>query len=138
MQGPIWLGLTHRAVSLRPYEGLSDIGRMVSRSAYAQLDYSPLLLAGTVVGMVITYLVPALLALFGSGTAQAAGLAAWLLMARLVPAHAALLSLVAAVGRRPAGDRRRLYGLHRAVGDRGVARPWRHVEGTRPGEMGAP
>jgi hopene-associated glycosyltransferase HpnB len=80
-QGPIRLSLTHRAVSLRPYEGLSDIGSMVARSAYAQLDYSPLLLAGTVIGMVITYLVPALLALFGSGTTQAAGLAAWLLMA---------------------------------------------------------
>jgi hopene-associated glycosyltransferase HpnB len=80
-QGPIRLSLTRRAVSLRPYEGLSDIGRMVSRSAYAQLDYSPLLLAGTVVGMVIAYLVPALLALFGSGIAQAAGTSAWLLMA---------------------------------------------------------
>jgi hopene-associated glycosyltransferase HpnB len=80
-EGPIWLGLTRRATSLRPYGGLWDIGRMVSRSAYAQLDYSPLLLAGTVAGMTITYLVPVLLALFGSGLAQAAGLGAWLLMA---------------------------------------------------------
>ena len=80
-QGPIWLGLTRRARSLRPYEGLREIGRMVSRSAYAQLDYSPLLLAGTVAGMAITYLAPALLALFGHGLAQAAGLGAWLLMA---------------------------------------------------------
>jgi hopene-associated glycosyltransferase HpnB len=80
-QGPVWLGLTRRATSLRPYGGLRDIGRMVSRSAYAQLDYSPLLLAGTVLGMAITYLAPALLALFGSGLAQAAGLCAWLLMA---------------------------------------------------------
>jgi len=80
-QGPIWLGLTRRARSLRPYEGLREIGRMVSRTAYAQLDYSPLLLAGTVAGMAITYLVPAVLALLGHGLAQAAGLAAWLLMA---------------------------------------------------------
>ncbi len=80
-QGPIRLGLTRRARSLRPYEGLREIGRMVSRSAYAQLDYSPLMLAGTVAGLAITYLVPALLALFGHGLAQAAGLAAWLLMA---------------------------------------------------------
>ena len=79
--GPIRLGLTRRARSLRPYEGVGEIGRMVSRSAYAQLDYSPLLLAGTVAGMAITYLVPALLALCGHGLAQAAGLAAWLLMA---------------------------------------------------------
>ncbi|MBN9086572.1 MAG: glycosyltransferase [Reyranella sp.] len=80
-EGPIWLGLTRRATSLRPYGGLWDIGHMVSRSAYAQLDYSPLLLAGTVAGMVVTYLVPVLLALFGSGLAQMAGLGAWLLMA---------------------------------------------------------
>ncbi len=80
-QGPIRLGLTRRARSLRPYEGLREIGRMVSRSAYAQLDYSPLLLTGTVAGMAITYLVPALLGLFGHGLAQAAGLTAWLLMA---------------------------------------------------------
>ena len=80
-QGPIRLGLTRRARSLRPYEGLREIGRMVSRSAYAQLDYSPLMLAGTLAGMAITYLVPALLALFGHGLAQTAGLAAWLLMA---------------------------------------------------------
>ena len=80
-QGPIRLDLTRRATSLRPYEGLPDIGRMVSRSAYAQLDYSPLLLAGTVAGMAIAYLAPAVLALIGSGLAQAFGLGAWLLMA---------------------------------------------------------
>jgi len=80
-QGGIWLGLTHRAVSLRPYTGVPEIGRMVSRSAYAQLGYSPLLLAGAVAGLAITYFAPPVLALFGSRMAQAAGLAAWLLMA---------------------------------------------------------
>jgi hopene-associated glycosyltransferase HpnB len=80
-QGPIWLGLTHRARSLRPYGGFGEIGRMVSRSAYAQLGYSPLLLAGTVAGMVLTYMVPPALTFFGSGLARAAGLGAWLAMA---------------------------------------------------------
>jgi hopene-associated glycosyltransferase HpnB len=80
-QGPIWLGLTRRARSLRPYGSIGEIGRMVSRSAYAQLGYSPLLLAGTLAGMALTYLVPPALALFGGGAAQLAGLAAWLLMA---------------------------------------------------------
>ena len=80
-QGPIWLGLTRRARSLRPYGGIGEIGRMVSRSAYAQLGYSPLLLAGTVAGMVVTYLLPPALALFGTGMAAAAGLAAWAMMA---------------------------------------------------------
>ncbi len=54
-QGPIWLGLTDRAVSVRPYEGMGEIRRMVARSAYAQLSYSPLLLAGTVIGMALVY-----------------------------------------------------------------------------------
>jgi hopene-associated glycosyltransferase HpnB len=80
-EGPIWLGLTRRATSLRPYGGFREIGRMVSRSAYAQLGYSPLLLAGTVAGMVLTFLMAPMLTLFGSGLAQAAGLCAWLLMA---------------------------------------------------------
>ncbi|SJZ82832.1 hopene-associated glycosyltransferase HpnB [Enhydrobacter aerosaccus] len=80
-QGPIWLGLTHRARSLRPYISLRQIGRMISRSAYAQLGYSPLLLAGTVAGMALTYLAPPVLALFGDGLAQGAGAGAWLLMA---------------------------------------------------------
>ncbi|MBP0447302.1 glycosyltransferase [Roseomonas sp. SSH11] len=80
-QGPIWLGLTHRARSLRPYGDVAEIGRMVSRSAYAQLNYSPLLLAGTVLGMVLTYLVPPALAILGTGWAQAAGMAAWAMMA---------------------------------------------------------
>lgn len=81
-EGSIWLGLTRRARSLRPYGGVGEIGRMVSRSAYAQLGYSPLLLAGTVAGMVLTYLVPPALALFGdNGLARGMGLCAWGLMA---------------------------------------------------------
>jgi hopene-associated glycosyltransferase HpnB len=78
--GAIWLGLTQRVHSIRPYPALGDIRRMVARSAYAQLRYSPLLLAGTVAGMVLTYLAPPLLAIFGSGTAQILGLATWVLM----------------------------------------------------------
>jgi len=80
-QGPIWLGLTGRAFSTRPYPHLDDIRRMVARSAYAQLRYSPLLLAGTVAGMALTYLAPPLLAVFASGVAQWLGLLAWALMA---------------------------------------------------------
>ena len=78
--GPIWLGLTERVHSIRPYPALADIRRMVVRSAYAQLRYSPLLLLGTVAGMVLTYLIPPLLAIFGSGAARMLGLTTWLLM----------------------------------------------------------
>ena len=80
-QGPIWLGLTLRARSLRPYASFEDIARMVSRSAYAQLNFSPWLLLGTVAGMAIVYLAAPILAVFGDGLARWAGLAAWLAMA---------------------------------------------------------
>ena len=80
-QGPIWLGLGSRAWSLRPYETVGEIGRMVSRSAYAQLNYSPWLLAGTVLGMLVTYLAPVGFTLFGPGWARALGAATWLAMA---------------------------------------------------------
>ncbi|MEU6758182.1 glycosyltransferase [Streptomyces sp. NPDC046685] len=82
--GRIWLGLAERVDSVRPYPALTDLWRMVSRSAYAQLRHQPLLLAGTVAGLVLVYLVPpaALLAGLATGhpaVAWAGGLA-WLLM----------------------------------------------------------
>jgi hopene-associated glycosyltransferase HpnB len=80
-QGPIWLGLTDMATSIRPYEGMGEIGRMVSRSAYAQLNYSPLVLAGTVLGMLILYVLPPVAALGAASTAMALGLLAWIGMA---------------------------------------------------------
>ncbi|MDE2014711.1 MAG: glycosyltransferase, partial [Alphaproteobacteria bacterium] len=55
-QGPVWLGLTNRALSIRPYAGMGEIRRMVARSAYAQLRFSPLLLLGTLVGLVLMFL----------------------------------------------------------------------------------
>ena len=80
-RGPIRLGLTERVRSIRAYAAVQDIRRMVARSAYAQLRYSPLLLAGTVAGMALTYLAPVLLALFSHGFSQTLGLLAWAIMA---------------------------------------------------------
>jgi hopene-associated glycosyltransferase HpnB len=80
-QGPISLELTHRVRSIRAYPAIDDIRRMVSRSAYAQLRYSPLLLVGTVAGLMLTYIVPLLFAVFGSGVPQLLGGLTWLLMA---------------------------------------------------------
>jgi hopene-associated glycosyltransferase HpnB len=105
-KGPIRLMLTERVRSLRPYAGVGEIRRMVARSAYAQLGYSPLLLLGTAAGMVLTYLVPPLLALFGAGAVRLLGLAAWAAMAfafqpvlrfyRLSPLWGLALPLIAA------------------------------------------
>lgn len=104
--GPIWLGLSERARSTRPYPAFADIARMVSRSAYAQLRYSPLLLAGTVLGMVLVYLAPPLLAIFGPDDAAFPALISWAMMSAmfvpilrfygLSPLRAPALPLIAA------------------------------------------
>src|ERR1700722_7775996 len=54
---------------------------MVARSAYAQLGYSPLKLAGTLAGLGLVYLAPVLAALFAWDLFQMAGWAAWFIMA---------------------------------------------------------
>ena len=105
-QGPIWLGLSERVVSLRSYPQISDIRRMVARSAYAQLGYSPLILAGTIAGMLLTYLAPPLVAMAGLFPANAVAGAAWASMAlafqptlrlyRLSPLWGTALPMIAA------------------------------------------
>jgi hopene-associated glycosyltransferase HpnB len=57
-QGKIWLGLSTFTISLRPYDSLKTIWDMVARSAYTQLNYSPLLLVGSLLGMTLVYLLP--------------------------------------------------------------------------------
>jgi len=76
-QGPIWLGLTHRARSLRAFRSFGDIRPMVSRSAYAQLHYSPWLLLGTALAIAVTCLAPPLLVLLGTGATRWLAAAAW-------------------------------------------------------------
>jgi hopene-associated glycosyltransferase HpnB len=80
----IWLGLTDSTISLRPYPDLKTIWDMVARTAYYQLNYSPLLLIGTSWGMILIYLVPVLSILMGSLTINwlliITGLTTWLLM----------------------------------------------------------
>lgn len=78
--GPIWLGLTDRVRSIRPYDTLSDVKQMISRSAYAQLRYSPLLLVATTTSMILTFIVPPLLTLFATGSPRILGLIAWIAM----------------------------------------------------------
>ena len=130
-QGPIWLGLTHRARSLRVFRSLGEIRAMISRSAYAQLRYSPWLLLGTVLAIAVTCVAPPLLVAVTSGAAR------WLAARRLgadgagTAADASLLRPVALVGGGDAGHRGRLSRLHAGLGAAALARPGRHVEGTR-------
>lgn len=82
----IWLGLADdEAVSLRDNRTLKSVWNMVARTAYAQLNYSPILLIGAVMGMAVLYLAPPLLFLFfmehGNVAAALFGAGAWALMA---------------------------------------------------------
>ena len=61
----IWLGLTETTLSLRGYDNLKTIWDTIARTAYDQLNYSPLLLIGTVVGMAFVYLVAPIGLLWG-------------------------------------------------------------------------
>lgn len=78
--GKVWLGLTKQSRSLRPYDHFRDVGRMVARTAFHQLDHSALLLLGTVVGMSLLYLTPVLLLFSGMAWPATMGATAWLLM----------------------------------------------------------
>jgi len=80
-QGPIWLGLTNRARSLRAFRSVGEIRPMISRSAYAQLRYSPWLLIGTVLAIAVTCLAPPILVAGATGAARLLSAAAWALMA---------------------------------------------------------
>jgi hopene-associated glycosyltransferase HpnB len=83
--GKLWLGLTDTSRSLRVYNDLQPIWMMVARSAFTQLRYSAWLLAGTVLGMTLIYLLPLLLVLayplHGQGSIAIIALATLLLMA---------------------------------------------------------
>ena len=117
-RGRTWLGLSRQVVSVRPYPGLASLWQMVARSAYTQLRYSPVLLAGTLLGLLFLYALPpagaviglaALLAGHRAGVPAAltfgAGLAGWALMSlsfvpmlrlyRLSPLRAPGLPLIA-------------------------------------------
>jgi hopene-associated glycosyltransferase HpnB len=63
--GRLWLGTSATTCSIRPYGSFSEIGRMISRSAFSQLRHSILLLLLSMVGMVTTYLLPPALVLGG-------------------------------------------------------------------------
>ncbi|GBQ13359.1 glycosyltransferase [Swaminathania salitolerans] len=104
--GRLYLGHSTLAWSVRPYRGMGDIWRMIARTAYVQLRYSPLVLLCTLLGMTLVWLVPVFFAVFGRGRNRAIGTAALflamasflptLLRFRLSPLRALALPVVAA------------------------------------------
>ncbi len=61
--GAIWLGLADATISLRVSPTLGELWRMVSRTAFTQLRYSALLLAGTLAALALTFLAAPLVVL---------------------------------------------------------------------------
>jgi hopene-associated glycosyltransferase HpnB len=78
--GKVWMGLTRKSTSLRAYGTCGEIRDLIARTAFTQLRYSALLLAGTLAGMLLTYVAPLLLLSAHDSTARLLGFAAWLLM----------------------------------------------------------
>lgn len=104
--GRLYLGHSMLAWSVRPYRGAGDIWRMIARTAYVQLRYSPLILLCTILGMGLVWLAPVYFALFGRGRVRMMGGASLALAVisflptlsrfRLSPVRALALPVVAA------------------------------------------
>jgi hopene-associated glycosyltransferase HpnB len=75
----IELLLTRNVKSTRVYKNIEEIWSMIARTAFTQLNYSPFLLVGTVIGMVILYMLPLFLIAMNSGPGIL-GLLSWMLM----------------------------------------------------------
>jgi hopene-associated glycosyltransferase HpnB len=138
-----WLGLATAIRSARPYPTLASLWHMIARSAYVQLRYNPLLLAGTISGLLLLYVAPvagtvAAIVAAAAGdsgpatvAAGAAGLAGWALMSvsyvpmlrlyRLSPLRAPGLPLIAALYAAMTADSARRHYSGRAVSWRGRA-----------------
>jgi hopene-associated glycosyltransferase HpnB len=77
--GAIYLGHSGLAASIRPYPGFGDIWRMISRTAFTQLNYSAVVLVVTILGLALVWLVPVWAVLVGHGWGFFSGLAAYAL-----------------------------------------------------------
>jgi hopene-associated glycosyltransferase HpnB len=79
--GPIYLGHSGLAASIRPYPDFDAIWQMITRTAFTQLRYSAALLALTLIGLTLVWLVPAGELLFDHGWRRACGAVAFILAA---------------------------------------------------------
>jgi hopene-associated glycosyltransferase HpnB len=78
--GRLWLGLTDSAHSLRACDSFAQVGRMISRTAFSELEHSPWLLAVAVLGLLVTYVAPLALLFSRNMPAMVLGAVAWTLM----------------------------------------------------------
>jgi hopene-associated glycosyltransferase HpnB len=78
--GAIWMGLTRKSVSLRAYTTFGEIRDLIARTAFTQLNYSSLILIGTILGMLLTYVVPLISTFALQPWVSRLGLVTWALM----------------------------------------------------------
>jgi hopene-associated glycosyltransferase HpnB len=78
--GRIWLGLSHGVRAVRPYDGLAEIWNMVARTAFTQLRYSVALLLICTALMGISFVIPVIGLVSGSGPVKALALGGLLAM----------------------------------------------------------
>src|SRR5215831_15904127 len=78
--GRVWLGLADVSSSHRSYETVREIRKMIERTAFNQLKHSTILLIGTVVGLLLTFVLPIALLFSGSPAATVLATAAIVLM----------------------------------------------------------
>lgn len=79
--GAVWLGPSANTHSIRAYQSWRPIWEMIARCAFAQLQYSVVLLVLMVIGMAALYFAPLLLLLSGRAIPMLLGGTAWLTMA---------------------------------------------------------
>ncbi|HVO45776.1 MAG TPA: glycosyltransferase [Steroidobacteraceae bacterium] len=73
--GPIYLGHTRLASSIRPYPGFTAIWQMIARTAFTQLRHSSVLLLLTLAALALLWLVPLWSSVSAHGGPRIAGLA---------------------------------------------------------------
>ena len=78
--GRLWLGLTEESRSIRSYGGFGGVGQMIARLAFYQLRHSYVLLALTLAGLTVTYMLPPILIGKRKRFPALCGASAWLLM----------------------------------------------------------
>ena len=123
-----WIGLSHSVTSHRRYQTLRPVWDMVARTAFTQLRYSPALLVGCVLAMLVAFWLPVAGLLAPAPSAQIVAAVALLAMMvsclptllyyRLSPAWALLLPLVGTLYLAMTVDSARRYY-------RGVRSEWR-------------
>ena len=96
--GSVWMGLTRKSVSLRAYSNFGEIRDLVARTAFTQLGYSSVVLLGTILGMLLTYLVPVVFSFHSDPLVWRLSLATWALMTRDLSSYRAILWTVTAMG----------------------------------------